>query len=215
MNLNQAIAGVKQVKQDLVTRKGKGTDIKAMLDLQGVNGRVIAEVNAPTRDDALQAVAATIAATRPSIAIFMCDTYTFTGGSLATLMMMNNYALGDLADRFKAGDPHVKEALWVSGRSSKGETIGHALPYEYEGRQLHWLPEQLDSPTFIGDFADALEHGFDLVAANADPGAQMLRAKELGVQMNTEEAIRAALPGRNEPCFCGSGRKYKACHGRP
>lgn len=22
-------------------------------------------------------------------------------------------------------------------------------------------------------------------------------------------------PGRNDPCPCGSGRKYKACHGRP
>jgi preprotein translocase subunit SecA len=22
------------------------------------------------------------------------------------------------------------------------------------------------------------------------------------------------LPGRNEPCFCGSGKKYKFCHGR-
>ena len=21
-------------------------------------------------------------------------------------------------------------------------------------------------------------------------------------------------PGRNEPCFCGSGKKYKNCHGR-
>ena len=21
--------------------------------------------------------------------------------------------------------------------------------------------------------------------------------------------------GRNEPCACGSGKKYKACHGRP
>jgi len=24
----------------------------------------------------------------------------------------------------------------------------------------------------------------------------------------------AKLPGRNEPCFCGSGKKYKKCHGR-
>jgi uncharacterized protein len=24
---------------------------------------------------------------------------------------------------------------------------------------------------------------------------------------------REATPGRNEPCFCGSGRKYKKCHG--
>lgn len=22
------------------------------------------------------------------------------------------------------------------------------------------------------------------------------------------------VPGRNEPCFCGSGKKYKLCHGR-
>jgi preprotein translocase subunit SecA len=21
-------------------------------------------------------------------------------------------------------------------------------------------------------------------------------------------------PGRNDPCFCGSGKKYKLCHGR-
>jgi preprotein translocase subunit SecA len=21
-------------------------------------------------------------------------------------------------------------------------------------------------------------------------------------------------PGRNEPCFCGSGKKFKLCHGR-
>jgi uncharacterized protein YchJ len=23
----------------------------------------------------------------------------------------------------------------------------------------------------------------------------------------------APKPGRNDPCFCGSGRKYKKCHG--
>jgi preprotein translocase subunit SecA len=29
------------------------------------------------------------------------------------------------------------------------------------------------------------------------------------------EPVRAdKKPGRNEPCFCGSGKKYKACHGR-
>ncbi|HZU76715.1 MAG TPA: SEC-C metal-binding domain-containing protein, partial [Dehalococcoidia bacterium] len=26
-------------------------------------------------------------------------------------------------------------------------------------------------------------------------------------------AVAARTPGRNEPCFCGSGRKYKKCHG--
>ncbi|MCU0914132.1 MAG: SEC-C domain-containing protein [Planctomycetes bacterium] len=26
---------------------------------------------------------------------------------------------------------------------------------------------------------------------------------------------RSSQPGRNDPCYCGSGRKYKKCHGRP
>jgi len=30
------------------------------------------------------------------------------------------------------------------------------------------------------------------------------------------EPVRAeALPGRNDPCPCGSGKKYKKCHGAP
>lgn len=27
------------------------------------------------------------------------------------------------------------------------------------------------------------------------------------------EAKSGKRPGRNQPCFCGSGKKYKACHG--
>ena len=30
-----------------------------------------------------------------------------------------------------------------------------------------------------------------------------------------QQPVRAEkTPGRNEPCFCGSGKKYKLCHGR-
>jgi hypothetical protein len=28
----------------------------------------------------------------------------------------------------------------------------------------------------------------------------------------TEAAAPAKRPGRNEPCWCGSGEKYKRCH---
>lgn len=202
------------VKQNRVATQGKGTDLKPMLDLQGVAFRFIAEVHAGSRDDTLKAVPAAIAATRPSTAIFICDTYTFVGDPLTMLMMMNRYSLGDLADRFKAHDPHVKEALWVCGRNLFGETVGCTLPYEYDGRTVKWLEDQLDTTEFIGEFADAMARGFDLVAANADPGTELLRAKELGVQLRSVEKILAATPGRNEPCFCGSGRKFKLCHGR-
>lgn len=29
-----------------------------------------------------------------------------------------------------------------------------------------------------------------------------------------EKKTKAAIPGRNEPCHCGSGKKYKKCHGQ-
>ena len=32
-------------------------------------------------------------------------------------------------------------------------------------------------------------------------------------QMIREPARKVATPGRNEPCHCGSGLKYKRCHG--
>ena len=41
-----------------------------------------------------------------------------------------------------------------------------------------------------------------IVTAVADPEA-----------INTPVRVDKT-PGRNEPCFCGSGKKYKLCHGR-
>jgi SEC-C motif-containing protein len=38
--------------------------------------------------------------------------------------------------------------------------------------------------------------------------------KENGVWFYTSgEPGQIAMPGRNDPCWCGSGRKFKKCHG--
>lgn len=37
---------------------------------------------------------------------------------------------------------------------------------------------------------------------------------ELTVLLNTQDTVKIEkLPGRNEPCICGSGNKYKKCCG--
>ena len=36
------------------------------------------------------------------------------------------------------------------------------------------------------------------------------RAKSVFVKGSTDAP--AVKPGRNEPCWCGSGKKYKRCH---
>ena len=46
-----------------------------------------------------------------------------------------------------------------------------------------------------------LDHGFDGEVMAGDP--------------ETMQPVRVEkTPGRNEPCYCGSGKKFKLCHGR-
>jgi uncharacterized protein len=35
-----------------------------------------------------------------------------------------------------------------------------------------------------------------------------------GIGPRVETLRRADVPGRNDPCYCGSGKKYKKCHGQ-
>jgi hypothetical protein len=56
----------------------------------------------------------------------------------------------------------------------------------------------------IGDLDSAFDGAIDaeIGAGHADPDV-------------VQTPVRVdKTPGRNEPCFCGSGKKYKLCHGR-
>jgi len=70
-------------------------------------------------------------------------------------------------------------------------------------RQLRGERERLDREDPITDVDDALDRLVDAVLDIAEitrPRAPVVRAQP--------------KIGRNEPCPCGSGRKYKQCHGR-
>jgi preprotein translocase subunit SecA len=48
------------------------------------------------------------------------------------------------------------------------------------------------------------------------PGATELPAHSTpGASQSTPRATAHEKIGRNDPCWCGSGRKFKQCHGRP
>jgi uncharacterized protein len=53
----------------------------------------------------------------------------------------------------------------------------------------------------LDTFADAVWSVYDL------------REIWRGIGPRVETLRRADVPGRNDPCFCGSGKKYKKCHG--
>ena len=53
----------------------------------------------------------------------------------------------------------------------------------------------------LNAFADAIWSVYDL------------REIWRGIGPRVEALRRADTPGRNDPCYCGSGKKYKKCHG--
>jgi preprotein translocase subunit SecA len=54
-------------------------------------------------------------------------------------------------------------------------------------------------------------------ARASTPAPEQLDAEPqmLGATEAAHEPVRVEkTPGRNDPCYCGSGKKYKLCHGR-
>ena len=43
-------------------------------------------------------------------------------------------------------------------------------------------------------------------------GTMGLFDKVMDLFKSDDDSRPAVLPGRNEPCWCGSGKKYKKCH---
>ncbi|MFT6957342.1 MAG: SWIM/SEC-C metal-binding protein [Halieaceae bacterium] len=58
------------------------------------------------------------------------------------------------------------------------------------------------------------EHGlFADITINADPEAEENTAELMALVNRAPTLTVAKTPNRNEPCICGSGKKYKKCCG--
>ncbi|MCR5132073.1 MAG: preprotein translocase subunit SecA [Prevotella sp.] len=57
------------------------------------------------------------------------------------------------------------------------------------------------------------QRGEELVDKNQQAAAQQ-DTRETAKQQNRQPIVKDKLPGRNDPCPCGSGKKFKNCHGR-
>lgn len=82
----------------------------------------------------------------------------------------------------------------------------------------HWQPEQQQQappPPVVPTRApattiDALEREFEL---RKQRELQAAAAAGSGGATETTQRRTGQDIGRNDPCFCGSGKKYKKCHG--
>jgi preprotein translocase subunit SecA len=63
--------------------------------------------------------------------------------------------------------------------------------------------------------SDAIEAAMAAQAAEMPLAFDAEEPMPLPTEQVQQQPVRAAkTPGRNEPCYCGSGKKYKLCHGR-
>ena len=95
----------------------------------------------------------------------------------------------------------------------EGLNLFKNLEADIHGQILHLLPN-IGGVSFAGEQpkGEAIHESIlDPKAVPTDAGAHtrnLAPAKEKPLGANGEEL------GRNDPCFCGSGKKYKKCHGQ-
>jgi uncharacterized protein len=79
-----------------------------------------------------------------------------------------------------------------------------ALLYDHDSEQL---------AAFLAKYHEGKALTRDDMLLNACFAAQDLRLFMLDHGPRPETRRVGSQPGRNDPCPCGSGRKYKKCHG--
>ena len=85
------------------------------------------------------------------------------------------------------------------------------------------LTERMESGVSDGAWAKAIDDANELVDDLARPMAEVRETAGVGAGSGAASGpgSRPSAPvttgpkiGRNDPCWCGSGKKYKKCHGR-
>jgi preprotein translocase subunit SecA len=127
---------------------------------------------------------------------------------------------------------HLRQSIHLRGYAQKNPaqeykresfdmfaSMMEGLKYEVVSTlsQLKVAPE-----TQIPAYSQAPELHFSHAEFNGlpvDPGADMQRDPSGDVAVAEEDPLQPFVRndrkvGRNEPCPCGSGKKYKQCHGR-
>jgi preprotein translocase subunit SecA len=101
---------------------------------------------------------------------------------------------------FEAMVAHLREA--VTGQLMRVEVV--RPPPEEETSQLPYMEAHKVDPAT----------GEDEMALAAAPLAPMLVGNGAQAERNPKDPTSWGKVGRNEPCPCGSGKKYKHCHGK-
>ena len=112
--------------------------------------------------------------------------------------------MGQIQDTFVAYVSHLQVAVEEAPRLPPTKGLQYSAPdgSSAGAAALRETAASMAAEDRVGDLDAAFDGAIDAEIDSADPDF-------------VQQPIRVdKTPGRNEPCFCGSGKKYKLCHGR-
>lgn len=120
-------------------------------------------------------------------------------------------ALGLFADSLEPRAPRAARPalLWLLGKAHQrlaDTTQAEAAYHAAESVDPQWAPALIDLARYASDRGDAAR-GLALLRRAGTPSDH-----ELVELLERFQATPRPGLGRNQPCWCGSGRKYKTCH---
>jgi len=137
---------------------------------------------------------------------------------LRSVVGFRGYAQRDPLNEYKSEAFQLFEALLTKLRSEVSRMLAHVQVMTQEEQQAMIAELQARAQAAQAAQAAAAARQQDpapeLVRAPAMAGAAVAAAPAPGGRVDPEDPDTWSASGRNDPCPCGSGRKYKHCHGR-
>lgn len=201
------------VNVDHVAREGvyAETEQRAMSDTVDLLITLVDEVTSLPDDDARDRIREAVT-TDPAAWSVLGDPYLATVACSISIRLDGGVkALALVAEELASVGPRpVRSAAhWLRARAS--DLLGDAASAESELQRAvdldsNFVPARFDSAIFASLRGDA-QRGIALLrAVDSDPADELREVLEKFVPK-----VRTDL-GRNDRCWCGSGRKYKVCH---
>ena len=118
---------------------------------------------------------------------------------------LENYTPGDACGA--EAPPQSERTVRVPARSGSGSGGRHAAPEGDAAATTSALPTVFSGgPRPVSDLQ---------YSGPAEDGGTTTRSRSGGAPAAGGAGRSSGEPARNRPCPCGSGRKYKHCHGMP
>jgi preprotein translocase subunit SecA len=113
---------------------------------------------------------------------------------------------------------HVIDRLWIQHLTGIDD-VREGIGLRAYGQRDPLVEYKVEAASMFDDLLETIRHDVVYAIYHVVPRLEPVRRPQAMTTNLDEESGKQPVkagkkPGRNEPCYCGSGRKFKKCHGR-